>query len=104
VKIPDGIPFEALLGGLVAANFVQARDGALLQATMQGQAARMREARLQRVQAIVKRQRSVAAKRGRPPPRLRRRAPSSAARADPWEDARAPVRFFYLATVFGLIP
>jgi hypothetical protein len=38
---------------------------------MQGRAAQMREARLKRVQAIVQRQRSVAAKRGRSPPRLR---------------------------------
>jgi hypothetical protein len=66
------MPFEALLGGLVAADFGQARDGAPLQATMQGRAAQMREARLKRVHAIVQRQRSVAAKRGRPPPRLRR--------------------------------
>jgi hypothetical protein len=36
VKIPDGIPFEALLGGLVAANFGQARDVVALWAPMQG--------------------------------------------------------------------
>jgi hypothetical protein len=39
---------------------------------MQGRAAQMREARLQRIQAIVQQQRSVAAKRGRSPPHLRR--------------------------------
>jgi hypothetical protein len=43
-----------------------------LWAPMQGRAAQMRDGRLKRVQAIVQRQRSVAAKRGRPPPRLRR--------------------------------
>jgi hypothetical protein len=104
VKIPDGIPFEALLGRLVAANFGQARDAVALQATMQGRAALMREARLKRVRAIVQRQQRAAAKRGRPPPRLRRRAPSSAGCADPWAGRRAPVRFFHFATVFGLIP
>jgi hypothetical protein len=42
-----------------------------LQTMMQGRAAQMRDGRLKRVQAIVQRQRSVAAKRGRSPPRLR---------------------------------
>jgi hypothetical protein len=41
VKIPDGIPFEGLLGGLVAADFGQARDTVALQATMQGRAAQL---------------------------------------------------------------
>jgi hypothetical protein len=71
---------------------------------MQGRAAQMREGWLKRVQAIVQRQQRAAAKRGRPPPRLRRRAPSSAGCADPWEDPRAPVRFFHFGAVFGLIP
>jgi len=70
-EIPDEIPFEALLGGFFAADFGQARDGALLQATMQGRAAQMRDGRLKRVQAIVQRQQRAAAKRGRSPPRLR---------------------------------
>jgi hypothetical protein len=47
------------------------RDAVALWAPMQGRAAQMRDGRLQRVQAIVQLQRSVAAKRGRPPPRLR---------------------------------
>jgi len=103
VKIPDGIPFEALLGGLVAANFGRARDAVALWAPMQSRAAQMRDGRLKRAEAFVQRQRSGAAKRGRSPPRLRRRAPSSAGCADPWEDPRALVRFFHFEAVFGLI-
>jgi hypothetical protein len=49
VEVPDGIPLEALFGVLVAADFGQARDGAALQATMQGRAAQMRDGRLKRI-------------------------------------------------------
>jgi len=71
VKISDGIPFEALLGRLVAADLRQVRDAVALWAPMQGRAAQMRDGRLQRVQAIVQRQQRVAAKRRQTPPRLR---------------------------------
>jgi hypothetical protein len=57
------MPLESGLGRFVAADFGQSRNGAALLATMQGWSAQIRDSRLTRIQAIIQRQRSVAAKR-----------------------------------------
>ena len=103
VKIADRIGLELLLGGLVAFDLRQPGDAVALQAAMQRRTRKMRDRRLQGVEAIVERQQGV-------PRKATMIASSSTVRTvdfgafGPVFRSAVEARFFHFPTVFGLIP